>query len=110
MFVEFRANSREDLEAWLKTEGMHCHFLVPTARRANCGPVAPMRWRTASGLCLGAPSLTRNPPDAEDVRHDAILRVMTRLEQSVANPTETRVALPPWEPRIAAHSSTGAIR
>jgi len=28
MFVEFRANSREDLEAWLKTEGMHFDFLV----------------------------------------------------------------------------------
>jgi len=28
MFVEFRANSREELEAWLKTEGMHFDFLV----------------------------------------------------------------------------------
>src|SRR5260370_26088711 len=28
MFVEFRANSREDLQAWLKTEGMHFDFLV----------------------------------------------------------------------------------
>ena len=28
MFVEFRANSREDLEAWLKTEAMHFDFLV----------------------------------------------------------------------------------
>jgi len=26
MFVEFRANSREDLEGWLKTEGMHYDF------------------------------------------------------------------------------------
>jgi hypothetical protein len=28
MFVEFRADSREALEAWLKTEGMHFDFLV----------------------------------------------------------------------------------
>src|SRR5256884_69435 len=28
MFVEFRADSREDLEAWLATEGMHFDFLV----------------------------------------------------------------------------------
>jgi len=28
MFVEFRAASREDLEVWLKTEGMHFDFLV----------------------------------------------------------------------------------
>jgi len=29
MFVEFRADSREALEGWLKTEGMHFDFLVP---------------------------------------------------------------------------------
>src|SRR6516162_643791 len=28
MFVEFRAESRETLEGWLKTEGMHFDFLV----------------------------------------------------------------------------------
>ncbi len=28
MFVEFRADSREILEAWLKTEGMHFDFLI----------------------------------------------------------------------------------
>src|SRR4030081_2707226 len=28
MFVEFRAETRENLEAWLKTEGMHFDFLV----------------------------------------------------------------------------------
>jgi hypothetical protein len=28
MFVEFRADSRENLEAWLKTEGMHFDFLM----------------------------------------------------------------------------------
>ena len=28
MFVEFRADSREVLEGWLKTEGMHFDWLV----------------------------------------------------------------------------------
>lgn len=28
MFVEFRAESREALEGWLKTEGMHFDFVV----------------------------------------------------------------------------------
>jgi hypothetical protein len=28
MFVEFRAESREMLEAWLKAEGMHFDWLV----------------------------------------------------------------------------------
>ena len=28
MFVEFRADSREALESWLKAEGMHFDFLV----------------------------------------------------------------------------------
>jgi hypothetical protein len=28
MFAEFRADSREALEAWLKTQGMHFDWLV----------------------------------------------------------------------------------
>ena len=28
MFVEFRADSREALEGWLKTEGIHFDFLI----------------------------------------------------------------------------------
>jgi len=28
MFVEFRSESRESLESWLKTEGMHFDWLV----------------------------------------------------------------------------------
>jgi len=28
MFVEFRAESRETLESWLKTEGMHFDWMV----------------------------------------------------------------------------------
>jgi hypothetical protein len=35
MFVEFRADSREALEGWLKTEGMQFGFLVPIEWEMN---------------------------------------------------------------------------
>ena len=41
MFVEFRANSREDLEAWLKTEGMHHDFMVRIEWESQDGKLQP---------------------------------------------------------------------
>ena len=41
MFVEFRANSREDLETWLETEGMHFDFLVRIEWEIQAGKVQP---------------------------------------------------------------------
>jgi hypothetical protein len=41
MFVEFRANSRDDLEAWLKTEGMHYDFLVRIEWESQDGKLQP---------------------------------------------------------------------
>ena len=43
MFVEFRADSREVLEAWLKTEGMHFDWLVriESETRAKDGKLHP---------------------------------------------------------------------
>jgi hypothetical protein len=41
MFVEFRANTREDLEAWLKTEGMHYDFIVRIEWESQNGKLQP---------------------------------------------------------------------
>ncbi len=41
MFVEFRAASREDLEAWLKTAGMHYDFLVRLEWEMQDGKLQP---------------------------------------------------------------------
>ena len=38
MFVEFRADSREASEGWLKTEGTHFDFLVRIEREMQGDP------------------------------------------------------------------------
>ena len=52
MFVEFRAESREALEAWLKAEGMHFDWLVR------------IEWETRGPY--EAPLETRGKPDKQD--------------------------------------------
>jgi hypothetical protein len=39
MFCEFRAGSREMLEAWLKSEGMHFDWLIRVEWETNGGPL-----------------------------------------------------------------------
>ncbi len=41
MFCEFRAESREALEAWLKAEGMHFDWLVRIEWETSGGPLQP---------------------------------------------------------------------
>ncbi len=41
MFVEFRADSREALEGWLKTEGMRFDFLVRIEREMQGDKLRP---------------------------------------------------------------------
>lgn len=41
MFCEFRAATREALEAWLKSEGMHYDWLVRIEWETNGGPLRP---------------------------------------------------------------------
>jgi len=41
MFCEFRAESREVLEAWLKSEGMHFDWLLRIEWLTSGGPLQP---------------------------------------------------------------------
>jgi hypothetical protein len=41
MFVEFRSDSRESLETWLKTEGMHFDWLVRVEWEMSGGTLQP---------------------------------------------------------------------
>lgn len=54
--------------------------------------------------------MTRNPADAEDVRQDAFLKVMTRLEQFSGTPRENRDDLHAWVSRIAVNASIDVLR
>src|SRR5438874_2104708 len=91
-------------------DGASRSALLLQARRGNCESLARLILPYAPGLYLGALRLTRNPADAEDVRQDAFLKVMTRLEQFVGNPAENRDDLHAWVSRIAANASIDVIR
>ena len=91
-------------------DGASRSALLLQARRGHCESLAKLILPYALGLYLGARRLTRNPADAEDVRQDAFLKVMTRLEQFVGKPGENRDDLHAWVARIAANASIDVIR
>src|SRR3989442_3395970 len=84
--------------------------LLMQARKGDLESLAKLILPYAPGLYLGALRMTRNPADAEDVRQDAFLKVMTRLEQFVGKPGENRDDLHAWVARIAANASIDVIR
>jgi RNA polymerase sigma factor (sigma-70 family) len=84
--------------------------LLIQARKGNRESLAKLILPYAPGLYLGALRLTRNPADAEDVRQDALLKAMTRLEQFAGRPGDTRDDLHAWVSRIAANASIDVIR
>jgi RNA polymerase sigma-70 factor, ECF subfamily len=84
--------------------------LLLQARKGDRESLAKLILPYAPGLYRGALRLTRNPADAEDVRQDAFLKVMTRLEQFAGRPGENRDDLHAWVSRIAANASIDVIR
>jgi RNA polymerase sigma-70 factor (ECF subfamily) len=84
--------------------------LLVQARKGDRESLAKLVLPYAPGLYLGALRLTRNPADAEDVRQDAFLKAMTRLEQFAGTPGENRDDLHAWVSRIAANASIDVIR
>jgi RNA polymerase sigma-70 factor (ECF subfamily) len=84
--------------------------LLLQARRGDRESLAKLILPYAPGLYLGALRLTRNPADAEDVRQDALLKAMSRLEQFAGTPGESRDDLHAWVSRIAANASIDVIR
>jgi len=84
--------------------------LLAQARKGDRESLAKLILPYTPGLYLGALRLTRNPADAEDVRQDAFLKAMTRLEQFAGKPGENRDDLHAWVARIAANASIDVIR
>jgi RNA polymerase sigma-70 factor (ECF subfamily) len=84
--------------------------LLSQARMGDRESLAKLILPYAPGLYLGALRLTRNPADAEDVRQEACLKVMTRLAQFAGTPGESRDDLHAWVSRIAANASIDVIR
>ena len=94
----------------LRLDGATRSALLPQARRGDRESLARLILPYAPGLYLGALRLTRNPADAEDVRQDALLKAMTRLEQFAGTPGESRDDLHAWVSRIAANAAIDVIR
>jgi RNA polymerase sigma-70 factor (ECF subfamily) len=84
--------------------------LLVQARKGDRESLAKLILPYAPGLYLGALRLTRNPADAEDVRQEAFLKAMTRLEQFSGTRGENRDDLHAWVSRIAANASIDVIR
>jgi RNA polymerase sigma-70 factor (ECF subfamily) len=80
------------------------------ARKGDRESLAKLILPYSPGLYLGALRMTRNPADAEDVRQDAFLKVMTRLDQFAGSPGENRDNLHAWVSRIAANASIDVLR
>lgn len=85
--------------------------LLLRARNGDRESLAKLVLPYGPTLYLGALKLTRNPADAEDVRQEAFLKAMSRLEQfDGTQQEESRDDLHAWVSRIAANAAIDVIR
>ncbi len=86
--------------------------LLLLAQRGDRESLAKLILPYAAGLYRGALRLTRNPADAEDVRQEAFLKVIRRLEQFAGREArdEKRDDLHAWVSRIGTNASIDVIR
>ena len=84
--------------------------LLLQARKGDRESLAKLILPYGPALYLGALRLTRNPAEAEDVRQEAFLKAISRLEQFNGSQEETRDDLHAWVSRIAANASIDVIR
>ena len=83
--------------------------LLLEARKGDRESLAKLILPYGPALYLGALRLTRNPAEAEDVRQEAFLKAISRLEQFNGSQEETRDDLHAWVSRIAANASRRAM-
>jgi len=84
--------------------------LLARARRGSREALAGLVVPYSSGLYLSALRLTGNPSDAEDVRQEALLRAVSRLDQFAGSRSETRDDFHAWVSRIGANAAIDVIR
>jgi RNA polymerase sigma-70 factor, ECF subfamily len=84
--------------------------LLLQARKGDRESLAKLILPYGPSLYLGALRLTRNPAEAEDVRQESFLKVISRLEQFTGSQNESRDDLHAWVSRIAANASIDVIR
>jgi RNA polymerase sigma-70 factor (ECF subfamily) len=113
--VSFRR--KHDQKAPLRSEASACTDavrpsldLLAGARRGNREALAGLVVPYSSGLYLSALRITGNPSDAEDVRQEAMLRAVSRLDQFAGSQSEARDNFHAWVSRIGANAAIDVIR
>jgi RNA polymerase sigma-70 factor, ECF subfamily len=91
-------------------ESIQRNGLLVQARRGNREAFGELVLPYAPGLYRRALRITGNAADAEDVRQEAMLKAMSRLEQFSGSQAEERDDLHAWMGRIAANASIDLIR
>jgi RNA polymerase sigma-70 factor (ECF subfamily) len=89
---------------------IHRTGLLARARRGNREAFGELVLPYAPGLYRRALRITGNAADAEDVRQEAMLKAMSRLEQFTGSQQEDRDDLHAWVGRIAANASIDLLR
>jgi RNA polymerase sigma-70 factor (ECF subfamily) len=84
--------------------------LLADARRGNREALAGLVVPYSSGLFLSALRMTGNPSDAEDVRQEALLRAVARLDQFAGSRSEARDDFHAWVSRIGSNAAIDVIR
>jgi RNA polymerase sigma-70 factor, ECF subfamily len=84
--------------------------LLLQARKGDRESLAKLILPYGHSMYLGALRLTRNPAEAEDVRQEAFLKAISRLEQFTGSQDESRDDLHAWVSRIATNASIDVIR
>ncbi len=102
-------SSRHRLDSQAKVEATPVD-LLSRARRGNREALAGLVVPYSSGLYLSALRMTGNPSDAEDVRQDALLRAVSRLDQFAGSRTDSRDDFHAWVSRIGANAAIDVIR
>jgi RNA polymerase sigma-70 factor, ECF subfamily len=103
-------SSRLRLESRAHVEPSTSLDLLSRARRGNREALAGLVVPYSSGLYLSALRMTGNPSDAEDVRQDALLRAVSRLDQFAGSRTDTRDDFHAWVSRIGSNAAIDVIR
>jgi RNA polymerase sigma-70 factor (ECF subfamily) len=109
MDTDFRRGSRR--QAPRRVEATPAPLdLLARARRGNREALAGLVVPYASGLYLSALRVTGNPSDAEDVRQEALLRAVSRLDQFAGSRSESRDDFHAWVSRIGSNAAIDVIR
>jgi RNA polymerase sigma-70 factor (ECF subfamily) len=89
---------------------IHRTGLLAQARRGNRDAFGELVLPYAPGLYRRALRITGNAADAEDVRQEAMLKAMSRLEQFTGSQEDERDDLHAWVGRIAVNASIDLLR